>query len=407
MTTPKRIVSILRALLPRLVALGVAALISLVLAEGVLRLLRSPNRFYPYHPNSTRAVFPTERVTPGVSGPSYFTTNSYGTRGPELSGQPIRILTIGGSTTACAVLDDSEEWPALLMSYLNDYARENRVWVTNSGINGHNSHHHLMHAKYLLPELPRLDYVIVYAGLNDVGMWLYVKNWDPNYLDDPDHWNSRIGEAFRVSNYTPADFPWYKRLELWKRASIVKDRVLSLRVEHEREEGRIVEDSHLEWMVREQQRRNAAEKRFVHRAKMDTLSAALDSYERNLMQIAEHIREAGAEPVFMAQAMDIVLLDEEERRRLWMGAMDGGEAYVRGEQLRELVEAYNRRMQDVAERAGALFVDLPALLSDQRGLFYDGHHLNEHGARVVARAVADFLWEARLADRGHPEPERP
>src|SRR5437762_9526948 len=49
---------------------------------------------------------------------------------------------------------------------------------------------------------------------------------DPHYLDDPVHWNHRLGEAFRVSNYTPEDFPWYKRLDLWRNASIAKSVVL-------------------------------------------------------------------------------------------------------------------------------------------------------------------------------------
>jgi hypothetical protein len=70
--------------------------------------------------------------------------------------------------------------------------------------------------------------------------------------------------------------------------------------------------------------------------------------------------------------------------------------------MRELLEAFNLRMRDVAERAGALFIDLPARIREERGLFYDGHHLNEHGARVVGRAVADFLWDAALNDAKPP-----
>ena len=75
-----------------------------------------------------------------------------------------------------------------------------------------------------------------------------------------------------------------------------------------------------------------------------------------------------------------------------MGAMDGGATYVKEEQMRELTEAHNARMRAVAEETGALFVDLPALLKTDRGLFFDGHHFNEYGAEVTARKIAQYLW---------------
>ena len=46
---------------------------------------------------------------------------------------------------------------------------------------------------------------------------------------------------------------------------------------------------------------------------------------------------------------------------------------------------------EVALREGVLFIDLPDLLAGERDLFYDGVHFNEHGARRVARVVADTL----------------
>jgi lysophospholipase L1-like esterase len=388
----------IRMLLLGMISAVLAVFVCVALAEVVLRLARDPDRYFPYYPNSRRVFYPSDEITPGVHDPSSFTTNSYGARGPELDGEPIRILTIGGSTTACTVLDDDETWPALLMRELNERAGERLFWVTNSAGDGQNSHHHLMHVKYFLPKLPEIDYVIVYLGLNDVGMWLYVADWDPNFLDDPDHWASRVGEAFRLSNYAPADDPWYKRFELWKRASILKARGITLLSERNGDAGPIVQDENLAWMLREQRRRANAEKRFVHRAKLETLPAALDSYARNLVQIAELIRAAGAEPIFMAQAMDHLLLDEEERKHWWMGAMDGGETYVNEEQMRELIQAFNARLREVAAAQSVLLVDLPTLLQGERGLFMDGHHFNEHGAAVTARRIADFLWPAVMRD---------
>lgn len=373
-------------------AAAVCVVLLVVVVEVGLRLTSDKNRFYPHHPGTVKVMYPSEEVTPGISDPSYVTANSFGARGPELGDQPIRILTIGGSTTACTALDDGEAWPALLMEELNEKAGDDQVWVTNSGIDGHTSQHHLMHVKYFLPQLPPMTHVIVYAGVNDAGNWLYVSDWDPNYLDDPDNWNARLAESFRFSNFTPPEWPWYKHLELWRRASLMKARFQSLQVERERERGRIQQDENFEWMREERQRRAEAAKVQVHRAKMETLDAALESYARNLVQIIELSRAQGAEPILMAQALDHLILDAEERRAFWMGAMDGGETYAREEQMRELIAAFNQRMREVAAEEKVLFVDLPALLHEERELFYDGLHFNEHGARTTARVLGDVLW---------------
>ncbi len=142
-----------------------------------------------------------------------------------------------------------------------------------------------------------------------------------------------------------------------------------------------------------QQRRQEAGEKFVHRTKMETLPANLDSYERTLRMIVEIARKAGVEPIFMPQAPDRVVLDEEARRTLWMGAMDGGKTYVKEEQLRELLAAYNDRMRIVCKDEKVTLIDLPMLFEDNSGLFTDGHHFNERGARVTARAVTDELWK--------------
>lgn len=374
------------------VFVGVAMFVLILLAEVILRVGRPEDRFYPYHRNSKQIFYPSEQATPGVSGVSHFTTNSFGTRGPELNGEQFRILTIGGSTTACTVLDDKETWPALLMDYLNRDANDSTlVWVTNSGIDGKNTHHHIMHVKYLLPRLPKIDFVIVYAGLNDVGTWLYAEKFDSHYLDDPDHWSDRVGEAFKVSNYTPKGLPWYKHLELWKSASIAKNIIVSRLETKQNHSGLFVQDAELKWMEEARRIRQEREKLFVHRAKMETLPVALQSYRDNLALIVRLVREAGAEPVLVAQAIQHQFINEDDRRSLWMGAMDGGKTYVKEEQMLEILNSFNLVMREVARKEGVAFIDLPDMIREQHNLFYDGVHFNENGARVMARALEDRL----------------
>jgi lysophospholipase L1-like esterase len=395
-----RQISRFRRILFALVASGLSLLLALTLLEVGLRVTCDSDRFYPYHRNSVRVFYPSEEITPGVTGMSRFTTNSFGTRGPDPAGERIRILTIGGSSTACTVLDDAETWPALLMRFLNQKAGDDRfAWVTNSGTDGHNTHHHIMHARYLVPRIPDLDYVLVYAGLNDVGMWLYAEKFDPHFLDNPDNWNSRLGEAFRECNYTSADAPWYKRLEIWKQASILKSKYLSRRAQSLPKNGAIVQDARFQWMEKERQRRREARKRHVPRAKMDSLPVALEAYGVALSRIIAFVREGGAEPVMIAQALQDHVLTAEEHRRLWMGAMDGGKTYVERDQLVQLVKAYNERMRMICAKTNVLFIDLPSHLVGHRDLFFDGCHFNQKGAKVTARILADILWNQVLSKR--------
>ena len=376
----------------RLAALLGSMAVALVLVEVGLRLTRETDRYYPHHKNSLRVRHPQEEFMPGVRGVSHFTTNSLGCRGPEPAGEQTRLLTVGGSTTACSALDDSESWPHLVMKIVNAKKGEKRLWVTNSGINGKDSRHHVMHAKYLVPKIPDLDYVLVYCGLNDVGAWLYQEEFDPNYLEKAENWDHTIATSFRVSNYSPLDAPWYKKLELWKYAASLKVAMMSKKNSLDREQGVVVEDDEFVWLQEMQEHRRRAQKTRVHRAKMETLDSAVASYAANLRRIVEYTRLAGAKPIFMSQAIAWQSSSSEQKQLLWMGLMEGGSAYVREEQMEELVKTFNDATKKVCEELDVPFIDLPLALSGSKDLlFYDGCHLNERGSELVAQAVADFL----------------
>jgi hypothetical protein len=97
-------------------------LFAVAAGEAIIRLalplppanptLRTPNTLLEDEPASWGVT--------GVTGRKRFTTNSLGLRGPELpqDQEPYRIIAVGGSTTECFVLDDSEEWPHVLMEKL-------------------------------------------------------------------------------------------------------------------------------------------------------------------------------------------------------------------------------------------------------------------------------------------------
>ena len=110
---------------------------------------------------------------PGIEGESRFTVNSLGIRGPELPPREAayRILCVGGSTTECLYLDDTESWPHLLMEMLSQQRYRQPVWVGNIGMSGYSTVHHL---KFLSEDDLRkqIDCVLFMVGANDFGTFL-------------------------------------------------------------------------------------------------------------------------------------------------------------------------------------------------------------------------------------------
>jgi lysophospholipase L1-like esterase len=303
-------------------------------------------------------------------------------------------LRSGEARLLAECFDDSETWPFLLMKNLNEAVDgEAAVWVTNSGLNGLHSEHHVMHAKYLLPTLPRIDYMIVYAGTNDVGYWLRHDDLDPHYLDSPPKWNGRVGESFCESSFVSPTEDWFRHFELWKLGTKAKARLATWRTLEgsTKENGAIVRDTRVRWLERKQLKRKNRRKVKIPAAKRATLPAALDSYAANLRSIIDIARQQGTEPIFMSQAVLGRALSPDERKRLWMGAVDGGKAYVFHTERLDILEQYNDRMRNVAEAHGVLFLDLPSHLNTLKKAFYDDCHLNEYGCRETARFVAQRI----------------
>jgi lysophospholipase L1-like esterase len=381
-----------RLLIARAALVLVSTLLAIGLVELALRLTREPGRFYPFYPNNVKVIYPAPEIVRGVSGPAYFSTNSLGCRGPEMGDEKHRLLVMGGSTAACIVLDDTEHWPQLIMDNVNAHFGDKKyLWVTNAGMDGRNSRHHLMYAKYLVPKVPNLDHVLVYCGFNDMNMWLFKPDFDPNFLERRENVEKTMADCFLLSNYTPEDYPWFKHLEIWKRASVLKAAYKSRRMAQRRDEQVIVEDERLQWMKEARERRHKRNITTVDSKKMATFQSSLDAYAKNLTEIIQYVRKAGSEPIFMAQVMEFDEMTEEERKEWWLGAMDGGETYAELSQLQEFVRKYNQRMEEVAKANDVLFIPLPKLVEDKGDIFYDGIHFHEKGSREVAEVVSDFL----------------
>lgn len=161
----------------------------------------------------------------------------------------------------------------------------------------------------------------------------------------------------------------------------------------------IVQDAQLRWLEVERQRRKERAGRFLPRAKLTTLPLALESYGKILSRIVDEIRANGSEPIFVTQVVQRVFRNKEERERLWMGAIDGGQGYVSEEQVPELMILFNRRMVEVAANKSALVLDLTPRMEAGGDIYYDGQHFNEAGADAAAKEIASFFDDGALLDR--------
>jgi hypothetical protein len=190
-------------------------LAGLLLSEFVVSVVfPRPEKFYVRRPGLHVTFTPTEDIMPGVTGPSEFITNSLGIRGDEFAtNQPYRILAIGGSTTECVYLDQPKTWPHLIQRHLRESTGLN-VWVGNVGVSGHNTRDHIVYMKYLLPQYPRIDAVLILVGTNDFSLRISNPEYNPHFLETPRGETEAVRKAFYMR---PSKFEkWlYRKTALW------------------------------------------------------------------------------------------------------------------------------------------------------------------------------------------------
>ena len=99
------------------------------LAEAVARCSLT-DAYYVWPPNFEEDFDPDPTIVHGITGTSRLTINAMGIRGgPFTEAQQYRLLAVGGSTTICTYLDDTEAWPYLVQERLNARLGSGRIWV--------------------------------------------------------------------------------------------------------------------------------------------------------------------------------------------------------------------------------------------------------------------------------------
>jgi lysophospholipase L1-like esterase len=339
-----------------------------LLAELLLATSLASRVAQPQHlcwPGFQMTFHPDPAAMPGVSGESHFQANSRGIRGSEwpARAEAYRVLCLGGSTTECAYLDQTEAWPQLLAARLNRSGGE-PVWVGNAGIVGYTSEQHLKFVEQS-PLMEEIDALVMMVGINDL----------LKFLESEQLESDRAAEEAELERSRP----------LWSRSSIreiarrwVNVYAVQFATHYEDIEGR----NHI---ARRQERQAA-----TRLGELPSLDRALDEYGARLRRIAELCRAKGVEPIFVTQPiLWDAQLSPEAASLLWLGwSKDGG--FYDQLALRQGLDRFNARLEQAAAESDAVVIDL-AEMNGRPEYFYDDCHFNEAGARFVAEQVADWF----------------
>jgi len=330
------------------------------------------------------------KLTPGISGTKVFSTNALGLRGPmpPRFGSTYRIIAIGGSTTICTNLDDSEDWPHLVMEGMNASEKSRRVWVGNAGISGANTIHHLVLMQWLPGVMP-VDMMILLIGVNDLESSLAFEGASTQALieqyagyqgDLPPgvHWRSETV------------YPYYRRLKL---VLLLQQAGQKLRQRLHRAGDQPVSkfDVAIGAVDLVDRKRRAAAKIVP----LPDLSTGLKEYHNRIVALANQCRGLQVRCLFLTQpTMWRGDLSPEEQSLLWQGYAGpyrNPRGYISTGELERAMDSYNRVLLDVCGQYGLECLDIAPQIPKNTSAFFDDMHFNEAGSRLVAQLVTKHI----------------
>jgi lysophospholipase L1-like esterase len=284
-------------------------------------------------------------LTPDWVDPSRKTHHdASGFRGPSPDSRPDRILiaTLGGSSTyGTGIVEDEATYPAVLGTRLRETRKDDRIQVLNAGVPGYTSFESFTSLAFrVLDQRPRV--LVVYEGAND----LHARRANP-YLSD----NSGYRHAWREPERWRLGLLRHSHLARWA-GFRVGLKPLSVE-EYTRSEPDLSHEPPLA---------------LLH-------DNPPHQFRRNLENIVRLARSRGALVVLCSVAQNPDVPDH----------------YARFAYYREGIREMNEIVRDVARKEAALFADVDAGLSRDRGLWLDGVHLNAPGARAHAEIVQKVL----------------
>ncbi len=365
----------------RLLLLAVSIIISLLIAEVALRIVfPQDDKYYIWQPNLQHVFHPDSNLFYGIKGNKEFTINSTGARGDMFIKNTKNYVCIGGSTTECLYLDDTETWHKVLQNELGEGHK-----VSSLGKSGVTTREHYLHMKYTVKQLDYVNGVILMVGINDL-----MKRLSRDTLYDSNFgFTKQVEDSLVNTIFLKQEDAWWRKTALF---SLVQG------IYHNYKQQGVA------WENAQDDTGNSLQQWRINRAAatalLDTLpylTKALDEYERNLQLIYNEAKAQKLELVCVSQpALYKDTMPEFENALLWMGGVgafqnERGHAYYTPKALRQALDMYNERLKQFSQRNGIHFLDANAAMPRDTSVFYDDCHFNQNGAQLLGRCIAKEL----------------
>lgn len=338
--------------------LAAAFLGAFLVADGLVQSVCPQPDFHRRVAGADYVFQPNSAVMPGVDGTAHTRFNAWGLRGPAIedAGAKRRVLCIGGSTTECLYLDDSEAWPAVAMTRLDAAGRPTWIAATAGGDLSTGDHLRFISDAEAIGQV---DCLVLMPGANDLMRFLLRLGADAHR--PPVWYDSNLTSAAR---------------QLWNgklRHGFVWDRT-------GQELARMQSDRAIPaW----------------HAAA--SLDAELEAYRGRLRAIALAARSRGVRLVMITQPVlwDDFLTELSYRMMRFARMMPTPREweYLRPGNLRELIDRYNDALVDICREERIEAIDASSAMSGQGQYFYDDYHLSEAGCAKLGELVSSWLLE--------------
>jgi lysophospholipase L1-like esterase len=291
------------------------------------------------------------------------TKNSLGFRGPEPPANfddALTIIAVGGSTTECFFLSDTDAWPAQLGNGLAQHFKE--LWLNNAGLDGHSTFGHLqLMREYITGLHPK--FVTILAGINDM------------FADTPNGYDkapiqSALSSLARYSEVAAL------AMAVWRHEQTVEIRDL----------GAMPRPINLHDAVYHTLEHSEATD--PPRSEGPDEQARLNGYRRRLEELIELARANRIEPILITQPAlfgagvdDATGVDLGTVTTQFDSTLSGSRAWA-------ALERFNDAMRDVGREKSAAVIDLAHLMPKSSRFYYDFLHFSKTGAAKVAEIVA-------------------
>lgn len=326
-------------------------------------------------PRNFRMRTRAEKGLPGVSGENTFSTNNMGFRGDDLHApKPVReyrIFMVGGSTTECFYLDDSQAIHRVLQDALKRKFQAIEVKVYNAGKSGDGLPDHISMIVHRIVHL-QPDMIVVFAGVNDLTRAIY--HYD--YL----HYVAERRQQVSLLTMLDSASTEFQ----------IGRRVHSLM-------GRIAPQQPAQTLEQIPQLSNYREKvRLRKSVAVSEMRPRVDpeAYRLNLTTIVGILHAHGIQPVFMTQPSTWNSDDQTIKEWQWM-LYRFGTTYRDGF-MDEALETLNGVMRQISTRFGVPLLDLARQMPKTSAFFYDDVHFNVQGARFAGEGLARLLLTQNL-----------